>query len=239
MATIHDFDSAATGSGTDTTSVITIDVTAGDAVYVSAGFEGTGPTTIVYSDSQVNDYDDITAVLSHANNDLHASSGWAIAASTGALTITATYGATRTWRSIIAFSVTPGGGNTFELDDFASATATNISPSSGSMDATTALGFIFSVFRTYGARDIDVVGSGYSSGAPINTTATDGHLGQYRSHASATSYTGNCDLTSSSEYIAMAAILREVTGGGSMPPDDSDWPTPAALKVPPLVSYWG
>jgi hypothetical protein len=221
MATIHDFDSAATGSGTDTTSVITIDVTAGDAVYVSAGFEGTGPTTIVYSDSQVNDYDDITAVLSHANNDLHASSGWAIAASTGALTITATYGATRTWRSIIAFSVTPGGGNTFELDDFASATATNISPSSGSMDATTALGFIFSVFRTYGARDIDVVGSGYSS------------------HASATSYTGNCDLTSSSEYIAMAAILREVTGGGSMPPDDSDWPTPAALKVPPLVSYWG
>jgi hypothetical protein len=218
MATIHDFDSAATGGASATTSTISIDVTAGDLIYVSAACEQ-ATTTIAYTDSASNSYvvNADNAVLSHANGDLHSSAGYATAGTTATITITATFGAARTWRSIIAFSVTPAGGTTLSFDDAVQATATSSTPSAGTLTATTAAGFILSVFRTYGARDL-TAGTGYTTGAPINTTSTDGHLGQYRSHSSATTYTGDGTFSSSSEYVANAAVFKEVsTGGGFVP----------------------
>jgi len=118
---------AAGANGASDTTIATstaLSVTAGDLIYVAISWEGADTTLSV--DDTVNTYSEISYGGGHPGGGAtptepwHAAF-WAVAATTTTVTITATYGAARTFRAITAVCQHPDAAGTISLDGTPSA----------------------------------------------------------------------------------------------------------------------
>ena len=211
MATLHDTalgsDSA---SGTVLATTDALAVTAGDLIVLFAKAEGAS-TTITGSDGQGNTYSVANSLLEHPNGDLSGACLWAVAGSTGTVNPTATYGASRPFREVKAYSFTLGGGKSgWALDAVNAATGTSNTPSAGAASATTS-GAAAVGFHLYGTRSL-TIGSGWT--IPLEFSSASPQVSEYQLQAGAGSLTGNGTLSTSVEWVAQLAIFKETTGSG-------------------------
>ena len=211
MATLHD---TALGtndaSGTTLATTDSLAVTAGDLIVLIAKAEGAS-TTITGSDGQSNTYAVANALLGHGNGDLSGIILYATASSTGTITPTATYGASRPFRKVKAYSFTPAASKTLQLDTAASATGTSSTPSAGTGTAAAA-GATVVGFSLYGTRTI-TAGAGWSLASEFSSG--DALVTEYQVQTTGGSLTGNATLDFPIEWVAQMAIFKEVATGST------------------------
>lgn len=212
MATLHD-----TANAIDDTSgtVLAVDdalaVTAGDLIVLAAKCEGAS-TTVAGSDAQGNSYSAANAFLEHSNGDLSGAVLWAVAGSTGTITPTATYGASRPWRIVSAYSFTLGAGKTgWALDNVNAAQGNSSAASSAGAASATDSGVAVSVFHLYGSRVL-TAGAGWTIPAEFSSSAAQNS--QYQLVAGAGSITGAGTQSSVVDWVAQLAIFKETVSGG-------------------------
>lgn len=209
MATLHD-----TAKGIDDTSGTTLAttdalaVTAGDLIVLLAKSEGAS-TTVSGSDGQGNAYSVANAFLEHGNGDLSGAVLYAIAGSTGTINPTATYGASRPFRFVSAWSFTLGAGKTgWALAATNVATGSGTAALSAGAASATTSGVAVTGGHLYGTRGI-TPGSGWT--VPLEFSGGGAQVTQYQLVAGAGSITGNCTLSFAVDWIAQLAIFSETT----------------------------
>lgn len=209
----------ASGTGATLANADALNVTANDLVDLTIGSEG---PTAGYSISEINDGQGNTltggqitlaaALLNHSNGDLRAARYKFKATTTGTLTITVTWGAARTFRSITAVSVTPSAGTLLVVDDAsAQAQGSSASPSAGAGTSSTTSGFAIASVRTYGGRTA-TQGSGWTLPAEL-ATLTDGGHAEHRVVSATGSITGDMTLDAGNEFVAHLVIYKEQASG--------------------------
>jgi hypothetical protein len=225
MATLHDTALADnSASGTTLATADALAVTSGDLVILIAKWEGsngvaasadTGASTPTFSVAQ--------AVVNHTNNDLHGAIFYWLATSTGTVNPRLVFDSGRAWRTVKAYSFTPTGGMTFQLDGAgAAAQGSSVDPSAGSASASGAGAAVMGA-QCYFAPT-PTAGSGWT--VPAEFTSSD-LLSEYRLPSGSGSITGNISSNGQSgDWIAQMAIFLEVAaGGGSFAPP---------LTMPPM-----
>lgn len=240
MATLHD-----TALGTDDASASTLScadtltVTAGDLVFAEGKFEGATTSITFDTGAATPTFTVANAVAAHANNDLHKASAAWIATSTGTVTVRYVLGAARLWKTIRAYSVTPGASKTLSATATAvnSATGTGGSASlaTGSASATGA-GVSFAGYVLYGSRTLTASG-GWGEAAEFDISSA--HCTSYQLHSGAGSLSGAGTLNSDVEYVGQIAIFDEADAGGSMIDDSAnEWNPLEAQTNPLLIGVW-
>jgi hypothetical protein len=214
MATLHD-----TALGSDDSSGTTLAtsdalaVTAGDLVVLTWKREGasgstasgdTGAATPAFSTAQ--------ATLEHANGDLAGGTMYWIATATTTINPRLVLSAARPFRKIKAFSFTPAGGKTFEIDGAgaqAQGSGDTLSSGAGSY---TADGCAVAGFALY-ASDTMTVGAGWAA-EPAEFTGSDALKAEYQLLSGSGSVTGNATLAGTPDWVASLAIFKEVAAAG-------------------------
>lgn len=213
MATLHDSSLGdADASGTTLSAADTLAVTAGDIVIVGGSCEGangvtfsfdTGASTPTFTEGNV--LRDCTT--GSGAGDLHGTTHYWIADTTGNLTVRMLLSAARTFRHLRAYSFTPTASYTFELDAVAAAEGDSLSPSAGSASAST-IGATIVYFPFYASHTF-TAGSGWTE--PAEFSGSVAAHSEYKLH-SAGSQTGDATIGSGSNQVWMAqmAIFKEV-----------------------------
>lgn len=222
MATLHDTamgldDAAGTSLGTTDT----LAVTAGDLIVVLFKHEGAADTWANGDCTDgTNTYTIGNAALHHSNGDLGAITFYATAAGSGNITPTVT-SASRTYRSIKAYSFTPAASKTLQVGNTAAVQGTadaNGLMSAGSASATAA-GCAVVSFAHYASWDFEALGSGWSEATEFDTQGASALKTEYRLQTGAGSLTGDADTVGANgPYIAQMIIFNEADAGGSYKP---------------------
>lgn len=206
--TFHDTAKSGTdnSSGTDTATADTLAVTAGDLIVVGYKWEGANGATVSSITDGTNTYSSATALQDHGNNDLHFQMFYAVAGSTGSITITGALSAARTYRRIGAMSFTKGaGGSGWTLGNTASGTpASNASPSAGSASAT-GVGAAVTMCGIYSDRTY-TEGSGWTVPAELTDFMV---CGEYQLVSGAGTLTGDGSFNAGVEWICQMAIFNQ------------------------------
>lgn len=108
------------GSGTTIATGAALSVTAGDLIFAAVSWEG-ADTTVSMADGGVNSYSEVSFTGGHPGGGATPTEPWnacfwAVAATTTSVTLTATYGAARTFRVITALCFHPDAAGTISLD---------------------------------------------------------------------------------------------------------------------------
>lgn len=211
MATLHDTALGSNdASGTSLATTDALAVTTGDLIFVIAKWEGAAGSTASVTDG-TNSYSTANAQLAHGNGDMQMQTFYAIAASSGTINPTVGLSSARPYRKILAYSVTPAGGQEFTtVGNVAAATGTGAAVSSGSASATAA-GFA-GVGVTYYATDSLAAGSGWT--IPAEFSADSALKSEYQLQTGAGSLTGDGTSVVAGAFIAQMAIFNESASGG-------------------------
>lgn len=211
MATLHDTALGSNdASGTSLATSDALAVSAGDLIFVVAKWEGASGSTASVTDG-TNSYSTANAQLQHVSNaDMQMQTFYAIAASAGTINPTVGLTSARPFRKILAYSVTPAGGQQFTTVGNVAAAQGNGNPSSGAASATAA-GFA-GVGVTFYATDSLTAGSGWS--IPAEFAASSALKSEYQLQSGAGSLTGDGTSGINGDWIAQLAIFEESASGG-------------------------
>ncbi len=198
----------ATGSGSSIATSASITVAVGDCVHVGVKYEG-GTTTCTVADGLGNTYNQLDKT-NHSGGEPELAVFECIVTTGGTCTPTATLGAARTYRTIMAHFFSPTAGTSFSSDSpgFKNAQGTSSTPSTGSYSPTDA-GPASCFVATYVAAG-GTQGSGWTE-----TYDADTGYGEYRILTGAGSITGNCTMDSADRWVATAINTIEVAGSGT------------------------
>lgn len=211
MATLHDTALGSNdSSGTSLATTDALTVSTGDLIYVVAKWEGSAGATASVADG-TNTYSTANTLLAHGNGDMQQQTFYAIAAGSGTVSPAVTLSSARPYRKILAYSVTPAGGQQFTtVGNVNAATGNGAAVSAGSASATAA-GFA-GVGVTYYTTDTLTAGSGWTIPAEF---ASDSALkSEYQLQSGSGSLTGDGTSVVAGDFIAQIAIFNESAGAG-------------------------
>jgi hypothetical protein len=205
-----------TGSSVASIAVALTGVTAGNLIAVWVKHEGTS-TSITVSDGTTT----LTAATYKANGSANSFGQWhyLLSANSGNKTYTATFGASRSFPTIIVFEYSITGSWAFQAQN--TATGTSTSPNSGNFTTTGTDGVAFGGYAENSTN--------FTSSEQINGVAADGSkrtaaAGDPRCYTTAwrktftSGYTGAASATLASAEWVCCGIAFGVSGGGGGPP---------------------
>ena len=212
MATLHDTAQGSNdASGTSLATTDALTVSTGDLIFVICKWEGASGSTASVTDG-TNSYSTANVQLQHPTNvDMQMQTFYAIAASSGTVNPTVGLTSARPYRKILAYSVTPAGGQQFTtVGNVNAATGNGAAPSSGAASATAAgfagVGFTFYSTETFTA------GSGWT--VPAEFAADSALKSEYQLQSGSGSLTGDGTAFIAGDYVAQIAIFNESASGG-------------------------
>lgn len=196
-----------TASDTSIAASASITVAVGDCIHVGVKYEG-GTTTCSVSDGLGNTYSQLDKT-NHSGGEPELAVFECIVTTGGSCTPSASLGAARTYRTLIAHFFTPTGGTTFASDSpgFKVGQGNSTTPSTGSYTPSAA-GAASCFVATYTVAGV-TEGTGWTE-----TYDADTGYAEYRILGGAGAITGDCTVGFSDRWVATAVNTIESGGGG-------------------------
>lgn len=200
----------ATTTTSSTSSSVTLNgITAGNLLVLWVKFEGGGATTVTVSDG-TSSFTAAPTQINHSNGQLNGQFFYLLSANAGNKTITATYGAARSYKRMIVSEYSYS--NTAAFTDDAGNYGNSASPSSGNMTSYNGANLGVGGFGEYaGTTTSSETIAGNAASNPAAMTATYASSWYY---IDSTTYTGPAaGSISSSEWVCGGICFEDVAGG--------------------------